>query len=430
MVSGIEYCHANLVVHRDLKPENTLLDVHGNIKISDFGLSTMMEPFKLMESFCGSLCYAAPEILRGVRYSGPPVDVWRLGVILYVLLTGCLPWNGSDLEGVRSNCIQSNYSIPSTASKAVQHLLHEMLNPEPKDRIAIGDIRIHPWVNEGYDQLPSSILHTRDSVCDINYEILEQVLSLGFGNKTEVEAKILENENCEVVALYHLFLDRAVEAEMSNLKQQWRSNSRKSESPLRKSTLTIIREDEIQHNHSGAQSATNPPAGRRRQSVMDCYGTPPKNASSELVDTTPQPRSSRRHSVDAQGDSVDGSARSTNGRGNSSAPRNSGSKNGSNGDNFKPRVIKGIFSALTTTTKRPQEVAKVIKKVLQASPYFVKILNPLLFQCFEDSHNLKFEVEICKIAGLDILGIHFQRIAGDIWRYKEICFELVKAFGL
>jgi len=91
IVSAVEYCHANLIVHRDLKPENLLLDADGNIKISDFGLSNMIEPGKLLDSFCGSPLYAAPEILLAERYVGPPVDVWSMGVILYALLCGHLP---------------------------------------------------------------------------------------------------------------------------------------------------------------------------------------------------------------------------------------------------------------------------------------------------------------------------------------------------
>jgi serine/threonine protein kinase len=92
IVSALEYCHFNLVVHRDLKPENLLLDENNNIKITDFGLANFITPNKF-QTFCGSLHYAAPEILQGQNYGGPPVDVYALGVILYSLVNGHQPYD-------------------------------------------------------------------------------------------------------------------------------------------------------------------------------------------------------------------------------------------------------------------------------------------------------------------------------------------------
>jgi serine/threonine protein kinase len=86
LVSGLEYLHANLIIHRDIKPENILLDENGNAKISDFGLANTIRPGRKFETFCGSLHYAAPEILNGVPYVGPPIDVWALGIVLYCMV--------------------------------------------------------------------------------------------------------------------------------------------------------------------------------------------------------------------------------------------------------------------------------------------------------------------------------------------------------
>jgi serine/threonine protein kinase len=85
-VSALEYCHFSLIVHRDLKPENILLDQNCNVKISDFGFANIITPGQKFRSFCGSLLYAAPEILSGHPYSGPYVDLWSLGVILYTMV--------------------------------------------------------------------------------------------------------------------------------------------------------------------------------------------------------------------------------------------------------------------------------------------------------------------------------------------------------
>ena len=93
IISGIEYCHQNLVAHRDLKLENILVDRQGNIKIVDFGLSNFMKDGQFLKTGCGSLHYAPPEIIMGKRYTGAEVDTWSCGVILYAMLTGYLPFD-------------------------------------------------------------------------------------------------------------------------------------------------------------------------------------------------------------------------------------------------------------------------------------------------------------------------------------------------
>ena len=88
IISGVDYCHRHMVVHRDLKPENLLLDSRMNVKIADFGLSNIMTDGNFLKTSCGSPNYAAPEVISGMLYAGPEVDVWSCGVILYVLLCG------------------------------------------------------------------------------------------------------------------------------------------------------------------------------------------------------------------------------------------------------------------------------------------------------------------------------------------------------
>lgn len=98
IVSAIEYCHRMHVVHRDLKAENLLLDQDFNIKIADFGFANRFQLGEKLGTFCGSPPYAAPELFLGRKYDGPEVDVWSLGVILYTLTTGSLPFDGDNLR--------------------------------------------------------------------------------------------------------------------------------------------------------------------------------------------------------------------------------------------------------------------------------------------------------------------------------------------
>ncbi|XP_009625279.1 SNF1-related protein kinase catalytic subunit alpha KIN10-like isoform X1 [Nicotiana tabacum] len=100
IISGVEYCHRNMVVHRDLKPENLLLDSKWNVKIADFGLSNIMRDGHFLKTSCGSPNYAAPEVISGKLYAGPEVDVWSCGVILYALLCGTLPFDDENIPNL------------------------------------------------------------------------------------------------------------------------------------------------------------------------------------------------------------------------------------------------------------------------------------------------------------------------------------------
>ncbi|PNX72559.1 SNF1-related protein kinase catalytic subunit alpha KIN10, partial [Trifolium pratense] len=100
IISGVEYCHRNMVVHRDLKPENLLLDSKWSVKIADFGLSNIMRDGHFLKTSCGSPNYAAPEVISGKLYAGPEVDVWSCGVILYALLCGTLPFDDENIPNL------------------------------------------------------------------------------------------------------------------------------------------------------------------------------------------------------------------------------------------------------------------------------------------------------------------------------------------
>lgn len=98
IISGVDYAHKCKIVHRDLKPENVLLDDDLNVKIADFGLSNEIKDGDFLKTSCGSPNYAAPEVIRGGLYTGPEIDVWSCGVILYVMLCGRLPFEDEDVH--------------------------------------------------------------------------------------------------------------------------------------------------------------------------------------------------------------------------------------------------------------------------------------------------------------------------------------------
>lgn len=155
LVSGLECCHQNNIVHRDLKPENILLDDQYMLKIADFGFSRSFEEGTMMETSCGTLGYMAPEMLKRPRapYSGPAIDIFSSGAILFVLLAGSPPFGSAqDTDWWWKNIVTRNYDMFWKAhsrfvkfSDEAKDFIQKILEPEPAKRITLAQIKQHPW---------------------------------------------------------------------------------------------------------------------------------------------------------------------------------------------------------------------------------------------------------------------------------------------
>lgn len=203
IVSAVQYCHSKRVIHRDLKAENLLLDKELNIKIADFGFSNLYTPGKVLDTFCGSPPYAAPELFQGIVYEGPEVDIWSLGVILYTLVAGSLPFDGANLKELRERVIRGKYRVPFYMSSDCEHFLALFLVQDPARRATIDTIMAHPWMNVGYEAKPLRP-YTNDTHAAMDDEERMVVMeTLGFPRE-ETTAALASNAYNHITATYFL----------------------------------------------------------------------------------------------------------------------------------------------------------------------------------------------------------------------------------
>eukprot|EP00002_Diphylleia_rotans_P025149 TRINITY_DN4978_c0_g3_i1.p1 TRINITY_DN4978_c0_g3~~TRINITY_DN4978_c0_g3_i1.p1 ORF type:complete len:623 (-),score=138.79 TRINITY_DN4978_c0_g3_i1:916-2784(-) len=204
LVSGIDYCHQRNIIHRDLKPENLLLDADNNIKIVDFGFSNQVNAGQLLKTFCGSPAYAAPEMISGREYIGPEVDMWSLGVILFALLCGYLPFDNSNVSRLYQQVLKGDYHIPEFVSQDAKNLISRLLVLNPEKRATMDEVRLHAWVNQGYSGPPEAAPLGSDS---IDMSIVNELGTVGFDPNYAMKS-LKEGERNQVTATYWLLFDK------------------------------------------------------------------------------------------------------------------------------------------------------------------------------------------------------------------------------
>uniref|UniRef100_T1J219 non-specific serine/threonine protein kinase n=1 Tax=Strigamia maritima TaxID=126957 RepID=T1J219_STRMM len=209
IVAAVAYMHHYGYAHRDLKPENLLLDNDLNLKLIDFGLCA--KPKGGMESHlatcCGSPAYAAPELISGVVYLGSEVDIWSMGVLLYALLCGCLPFD-DDNTAVLYRKIQTGlYCKPAWLSKEMISLLDQLLQVNPKKRITIKELLQHPWLTEGGSPLNWRSRY-KHSAANLEKDCVME-LSMYFGQPLKSIEDSLRQRNYDyLTSTYFLLLER------------------------------------------------------------------------------------------------------------------------------------------------------------------------------------------------------------------------------
>lgn len=441
MISAIEYCHHNLVIHRDLKPENILLDEHKNAKIMDFGLANMMQAGEFLHTNCGSPIYSSPEILSSKDYIGPEVDIWSLGIILYVMVTGMCPWSGSTLTEQLKNAVAGRFEPPEGVSNECTNLINRILTVDPKKRPTIEEIRHHPWVNKGYSTKPPSSInvgnHIRPSTPDqFDAEILDQMEDYGFQRQTIIDDIRGNKTTSQTFVLYFLMLDhkekekRKIQETRTAMTKTWspsdfaklkdpnQSGTTTTPTPSTPSTTTTsiststptstvsspLTPKNEPNSNSTSQKPTSPSVNNKSE-----VESPNANEStiaallSGVGLTTGTPDKTKRLSMNIGMDIFKGT-------------KGSGSKV------LKPRSVKKTFLLEKATTKKTvEEVQAEIERTINVMRLPFK-QSGLKYSCREEilEDKLKFDVEICKVEKEESIGVSFKRKSGSIFHYKDV----------
>ncbi|XP_020664626.1 MAP/microtubule affinity-regulating kinase 3 isoform X5 [Pogona vitticeps] len=214
IVSAVQYCHQKHIVHRDLKAENLLLDADMNIKIADFGFSNEFTVGNKLDTFCGSPPYAAPELFQGKKYDGPEVDVWSLGVILYTLVSGSLPFDGQNLKELRERVLRGKYRIPFYMSTDCENLLKRFLVLNPTKRGTLEQIMKDRWINAGHedDELKPFVEPELDISDQKRIDIM---VGMGYSQE-EIQESLSKMKYDEITATYLLLGRKSSELDASD----------------------------------------------------------------------------------------------------------------------------------------------------------------------------------------------------------------------
>ncbi|XP_062252744.1 MAP/microtubule affinity-regulating kinase 3a isoform X14 [Platichthys flesus] len=213
IVSAVQYCHQKHIVHRDLKAENLLLDADMNIKIADFGFSNEFTMGNKLDTFCGSPPYAAPELFQGKKYDGPEVDVWSLGVILYTLVSGSLPFDGQNLKELRERVLRGKYRIPFYMSTDCENLLKRFLVLNPAKRGTLEQIMRDRWINAGFEE-DEMKPYTEPELDITDQKRIDVMVGMGY-NLEEIQESLAKMKYDEITATYLLLGRKASENEPS-----------------------------------------------------------------------------------------------------------------------------------------------------------------------------------------------------------------------
>ena len=206
LINALFYLHSQNIAHRDIKIDNMLLDRNRDLKLVDFGLSTKYPDDNLLDQPCGTVVYAAPEVLQGREYHGMLADVWSSGIVLYGMLSGYLPFGEQNDEINRLNIIAGKINYPNYFSACVKDLLMHMLDLDPMTRYTLQEVRNHPWFNSiDYKLIPGIIIGY--NLIPVDEKILDLCVTYNC-DRNKVKESVINNKYNSESALYYLLIKK------------------------------------------------------------------------------------------------------------------------------------------------------------------------------------------------------------------------------
>ena len=206
LINALFYLHSQNIAHRDVKIDNMLLDKNKDLKLVDFGLSTKYSDDILLDQPCGTVVYAAPEVLDGNEYHGMLADVWSSGIVLYGMASGYLPFSDKDDEINKKNVLEGNIDIPEFFSPLLKDLLRHMLDVNPITRYTLQEIKQHPWFNLNKVNLIPGIIIGYNKI-PVDENILNLCVTYN-ADKDKIKNSVKNNKYDKGSALYYLLVKK------------------------------------------------------------------------------------------------------------------------------------------------------------------------------------------------------------------------------
>ena len=216
LINCLFYLHSQNITHRDIKIDNMLLDGNKDLKLIDFGLSTKYTDDDLLDQPCGTVVYAAPEVLEGKEYHGMLADVWSSGIVLYGMLSGYLPFSEKDDEKNKQLVIKGKITMPDFFSDQVKDLLKHMLDVNPMTRYTLQEIKDHPWFNLVDSLLIPGII-INYNIIPIDEKVIDICVATYNKDRNDVINSIRNNKHDSNYALYYLLIKKLFREGVSSI---------------------------------------------------------------------------------------------------------------------------------------------------------------------------------------------------------------------
>lgn len=514
ITSAVAYVHNMGYAHRDLKPENLLLDDDQQLKLIDFGLCANPSGGldQHLATCCGSPAYAAPELVSGRFYLGSEADIWSMGVLLYALLCGFLPFDDENL-GILYRKIQAGaYENPEWLSPSSCDLLASMLQVDPKRRISVMQLLTHPWIVAGQPHpVDVSSKYKDPETCGVDEDVITEIAVHQGKSRVAVRQAVCRWTYDYLTATYFLLLAQKMKGKplklISKVTTLGEIASHKAPARCLIEQLNYDK-DKNSSNHIGPVSNTigSSPRGmhtslegglndvdllsigqnsplkecstefeltpltspkKRRPSVNDeekenfaqpRIPTPGHKSRKKATPSTPVPvKLSPSRSVDSGLNEYSSPLKSRHLASNNDewgwtperTPRSSRKVFGSieksldkmrnmltprrklNTDSG-PCIVenKNLYNVSTTGSRNPDKVLHDLRQALLNKGILCnqKGRYTLRGKVRDDvgGAKLSFELEVCRVPRLDVVGIRRKRLKGDAWIYKRVCEEVLR----